>query len=276
VTAFGGEEKDLADSSLPVLAVLHGRDSSPGRIGQALRARGHALDIRRPRFGDQLPVTLKHHAGAIIFGGPMSANDSDDFIRTEIDWIGVALKEDRPFLGVCLGAQMLARHLGARVYFHPEERVEIGYYPLRATSAGAAYGPWPEQVYHWHREGFDLPAGAVACATGPTFENQAMAYGNRALGVQFHPEITYALVARWTYDASHRLGLKGAQSREEQLRAHILHGDRVMTWLDGFVGRWLDPDGPACRSVATSRQPSVQSPLARLPATVADYELRLP
>jgi GMP synthase (glutamine-hydrolysing) len=223
----------------PVLIVLHGEHSCPGRIGQVLRRKGHALDIRKPRFGDRLPATLEHHAGAVIFGGPMSANDPDDFIKTEIDWIGVPLEEERPFLGVCLGAQMLTKHLGGRVGFHPEEIVEIGYCPVNPTAAGAAFGPWPEKVYHWHREGFDIPAGATVLAEGTTFANQAMAYGKAALGVQFHPEITYALVARWTYDASYRLGLKGAQSREAQLSGHILHGDSVLVWLDRFIEQWL-------------------------------------
>src|SRR3979409_2802124 len=99
---------------LPVLIVLHQETSTPGRVGNALRALGHGLDIRRPRFGDPLPETLDGHAGAVIFGGPMSANDPDDFVRREIDWIAVPLREQRPFLGICLGAQMLAMQLGAR------------------------------------------------------------------------------------------------------------------------------------------------------------------
>lgn len=245
MTRHPKSEAKGAPEPRPVLIVLHGTDSSPGRIGQVLRARGHALDIRKPRFGDKLPPTLRHHAGAVIFGGPMSANDSDDYIKTEIDWIGVALKEERPFLGVCLGAQMLAKHLGARVGIHPEEWVEIGYCPVRPTQAGEAYGPWPDKVYHWHREGFEIPSGGIVLAEGPTFANQAMAYGKAALGVQFHPEITYALVARWTYDASWRLGQKGAQSREAQLAGHMLHGGNVMSWLDRFIGRWLNASAPA-------------------------------
>src|SRR4051794_3142521 len=90
----------------PVLVVLHQETSTPGRVGNALRLLGHRLDVRRPRFGDPLPPTLDDHAGAVIFGGPMSANDPDDYVRREIDWISVPLKEDRPFLGICLGAQM--------------------------------------------------------------------------------------------------------------------------------------------------------------------------
>src|ERR1039457_4013259 len=91
---------------LPVLIILHQETSSPGRVGNALRALGHPLDIRRPRFGDALPETLDGHAGAVIFGGPMSANDPDDYVRREIDWIAVPLREQRPFLGISLGAQI--------------------------------------------------------------------------------------------------------------------------------------------------------------------------
>jgi GMP synthase (glutamine-hydrolysing) len=137
---------------LPLLIVLHQEMSTPGRVGNALRALGHGLDIRRPRFGDPLPETLGGHAGAVIFGGPMSANDPDDFVRQEIDWIAVPLREQRPFLGICLGAQMLAMQLGARVAPHPEGRAQIGYYPIRPTAAGQAICPnWQDHVYHWHR-----------------------------------------------------------------------------------------------------------------------------
>src|SRR5205807_7888351 len=92
----------------PVCTVLHQENSNPGHVGQWFRRNGHALDIRKPRYGDPLPATLADHSGAVIFGGPMSANDKDEFIRLETEWIGVALKEEKPFLGVCLGAQMLA------------------------------------------------------------------------------------------------------------------------------------------------------------------------
>src|SRR5215471_1010557 len=119
----------------PVLLILHQEHSSPGRVGQMLVKLGYPLDIRRPRFGDPLPKTMADHAGAVIFGGPQSANDPDDFIKAEIDFIGVPLREEKPFLGICLGAQMLARYLGERVAPHPEGKAEIGYYPIRPTAA---------------------------------------------------------------------------------------------------------------------------------------------
>ena len=158
--------------------------------------------MRRPRYGDPLPADLADHAGAIIFGGPMSANDEDDYLRREIDWIGVPLREGKPFIGICLGAQMLARHLGHRVYRHPQGKVEIGYHPIRPTEAGRSCcdSPFPEQVYQWHREGFDLPCGATLLAEGQEFEVQAFRYEN-AFGFQFHPEVTYAMICRWTVRA---------------------------------------------------------------------------
>src|SRR5262249_57622775 len=119
----------------PVLLVLHQELSIPGRIGHYLTKMGVPLDIRRPRFGDPLPATLDAHAGAVIFGGPQSSNDTDDFIRREIDWIGVPLAAKRPYLRICLGAPMMARHLCARVDYHPEGKAEGGYYPIRVSDA---------------------------------------------------------------------------------------------------------------------------------------------
>src|ERR1700730_8565488 len=112
----------------PILIILHQEHSTPGRVGHLLKARGHALDARRPRFGDPLPRTMAGYAGAIVFGGPMSANGEEDFIRREIDWLAVPLKEQKPLLGLCLGAQMIVRHLGGKVHVHPEGQVEVGYY----------------------------------------------------------------------------------------------------------------------------------------------------
>src|SRR6202008_1768056 len=86
----------------PVLIVLHQENSNPGHVGQWFVRNGYHLDIRKPRFGEQLPATMAGHSGVVIFGGPMSANDKDEFVRAEIDFIGVALKEKAPFLGICL------------------------------------------------------------------------------------------------------------------------------------------------------------------------------
>jgi GMP synthase (glutamine-hydrolysing) len=227
----------------PVLFIAHREESDPGRVGQRLRARGHPIDIRRPCIGDELPETLADHAGVVVFGGRQSANDKDDYIRREIEWLKVPLREEVPFFGICLGAQMLALHLGAAITKHKDGLVERGFYPLYPTDAGRKLVEWPEQVHHFHTEGFALPAGATLLATGDTFPNQAFVYGPSAYGVQFHPELTLAMVHRWTTRASERLAEPGGQLREAHLEGRYLYDHQTSLWLDRFFDRWLAPRG---------------------------------
>jgi len=223
----------------PILFIAHREESDPGRLGQRLRARGFPIDIRRPCLGETLPPTLAGHSGVVVFGGRMSANDKDEFIRREIDWIKVPLAEEKPFFGICLGAQMLALHLGAAITPHPEGLVERGYYPLYPTDEGRRLADWPEQVHHFHSEGFELAAGTTLLARGDAFPNQAFAYGPAAYGVQFHPELTLAMVHRWTTRAQDRLTEPGAQNREAHLDGRYLYDHQTSRWLDQFLDRWL-------------------------------------
>jgi GMP synthase (glutamine-hydrolysing) len=229
-------------SSGKILIVLHQENSTPGRVGLRLAERGFELDIRRPRFGDPLPDTMAGHAGAVIFGGPMSANDEENYVRREIDWISVPLKEEAPFLGICLGAQMLVRQLGGTVCCHPHGHAEIGYFPMQPTPAGATLMDWPKMVYQWHREGFDLPGGSELLATGEMFANQAFAHGPRAYGIQFHPELTLAMLHRWTVRGAPRLELPGAQPRAAHFKGRGRYDEDISAWLDRFLDVWLTGD----------------------------------
>lgn len=232
---------------LPILVVLHQERSTPAHVGLTLRQMGHPLDIRKPRFGDPLPETLAHHAGAVIFGGPQSANDGDDFIKAETDWIEVPLSEGKPFLGICLGAQMFARFLGARVYSDASERVGIGYHPVEPLAPAVDGVAWPTTVYQWHREGFDLPGDAhLLVRADSAFENQAFRYGS-GTAIQFHPEITYLQVCRWSGNSPERLAMPGAQDRPSQLRNHVAHAPIVRRWREAFLRQWVSspPGSPA-------------------------------
>jgi GMP synthase (glutamine-hydrolysing) len=228
-----------ASDSPRILIILHQEHSTPGRIGWMLQKLGCSLDIRRPVLGDALPQSLAQHAGAIIFGGPMSANDPDDYIKREIDWIGVPLAEQKPFLGVCLGAQMLSKQLGGKVGPHPLGKVEIGYYPLSAVNGGCSFAPLPAHVYQWHREGLTLPRNAVCQARSDEFDNQAFRYGQAAFGIQFHPEVTRAMMHRWVVKAAHRLVLPGALPADEHLAMHLMYDRPVAEWLLSFLSGWL-------------------------------------
>jgi GMP synthase (glutamine-hydrolysing) len=236
-----GARGGSAPEKLPVLLVLHQENSTPGRVGHALTALGYPLDIRRPRFGDPLPETMEGHAAAVVFGGPQSANDEEDYVRREIDWFGVPIAEQKPVLSICLGAQMMARTLGARVFCHVDQRAEVGYYPIRPTPEAMAMPlRWPERVYQWHREGFDLPPGAVMLAEGDEhFPVQAFRYGPAAFGIQFHPEVTHAMMCRWTVRGQHRFELPGAQDRAAHFAGRPVYDYSIRTWLKGFLDHWL-------------------------------------
>ncbi|HEY9646989.1 MAG TPA: hypothetical protein V6C88_11495, partial [Chroococcidiopsis sp.] len=238
------QPRDTADrphTPAQIMIVVHQADSDPGLIGQLLQQRGYRLDIRCPAIGDRLPAVMDDYAATVVFGGPMSANDDDTlpFIRTELDWLPTVLEAQMPFLGVCLGAQLLARVLGGKVSPHPDGIREIGYFSIAPTAAGRSEFAAPMSVYHWHREGFEVPRDAVCLASGDTFANQAFRYGNSAYGVQFHPEITRPLIHKWTTKAADQLSLPGAKPRDRHFDDHDRHSDAVKLWLDQFLDRWL-------------------------------------
>ena len=218
-----------------VLIVLHQEHSTPGRVGQLLQASGFDLDMRRPPLGDALPETLEEHAGVVVFGGPMSANDNEEFVSRETDWLAVPLKENKPLLGICLGAQMLSNHLGGRVDPHQDGLVEIGWYPVRPTEAGRAVMNWPKMVYQFHREGFSLPKSATLLATADTYKNQAFSYGQNAWGIQFHAELTRVMMQRWVVRGAQRFELPGAQPGRDHLGGRLIWDRQLKDWLIDFL-----------------------------------------
>lgn len=222
-------------SKKPILIVLHQERSSAGRVGQLLEEKGFPLDIRRPVLGQPLPSTLHHHTGAVVFGGPMSANDPDAFVRTEIDWLDIPLRENRPYLGICLGAQMLVRQLGGKVAPDSGGRVEIGWYPIRPTEHGRLLMQWPKMVYHFHREGFELPHGSQLLVTGDLYPNQAFRYGDNAWGVQFHAELTRAMMQRWVVHGAERFNMPNAQPGRDHLEGRMLFDAPLKAWLSRFL-----------------------------------------
>lgn len=224
-----------------ILTVMHQEGSTPGRVGLLLEEMGYQLISCKPALGDKLPETLEDYAGAVVFGGPMSANDTDSFIKEEIDWMSVPLRENKPFFGICLGAQMLCKQLGGEVKPHDSQHAEIGYYPIQGTQAGKTMMEWPDHVYQWHTEGFSIPEDATLLASGEEFPNQAFQYGEKAFGVQFHSEVTHYMMNKWTTKAAHRLTLPGAQDREQQFGARPIHDPAVRKWLVEFLDKWVGP-----------------------------------
>jgi GMP synthase-like glutamine amidotransferase len=128
----------------------------------------------------------------IVMGGPMSVNDETElpWLRDEKQFIREAIRSGLPVLGVCLGSQLIASALGARVYRNAQK--EIGWFPVEAvpTDADVFHFPGGFQAFHWHGETFDLPPGAIRLARSAACANQAFQVGRRTLGLQFHLEVT--------------------------------------------------------------------------------------
>ncbi|NIR32076.1 MAG: glutamine amidotransferase [Gammaproteobacteria bacterium] len=224
-----------------VLVIAQTETGTPGRLGDKLRERGYTLELRRPLQGEPLPPKAGGYAGIVVLGGPMSANDEHlPGIRAELEWIPQVLDAGTPFLGICLGAQLLARTLGARVGPHPEGVAEIGYFEIQPTRDAGAVFETPMHVYHWHEEGFDLPEQTVLLAEGTCFPHQAYRYDRTAYGLQFHPEVTQSMMNDWMQEATERLVLPGAQSPDAQRAGHERHDAALDRWVDRFVDQWLD------------------------------------
>ena len=228
-----------------ILIIVHQAHSTPGRVGHWLKHNGYTLDIRCPAIGTPLPQSLSSYAGVIVCGGPMSANDHEPWMSEEIACIERTLSANIPYLGICLGAQLLCRALGGTVAAHPQGEVEIGYYPIQPTKAGDEIAKgigaaWPSHVYHWHHEGFDLPKGTRCLASGDAFPHQAFGVGNSAYGIQFHPEVTYATMCRWTTTSVDKMNHPGARTPREHLAGWYQHDRDVNQWLGAFLKHWVN------------------------------------
>lgn len=229
-----------------VLIVVHQEHSTPGKVGMFLEKRGCTLDRRCPNLGDPLPTSLDAYAAAVVFGGPMSANDDHmDGIRAELDWLErTALSSDCPMLGICLGAQEMARVLGAKVGPHPDGLVEIGYVDVRTTGACKSFMSDDVVFYQWHSETFEIPDGAVHLAENEAFPGQAFRYGDRVYGIEFHPEMTREMIDLWSSSERGAPKLetfkdKGAQPRDVQLASYDRYAPASDRWLDHFIDHHL-------------------------------------
>ncbi len=212
------------DDRPTLLAIQHAPWEGPHRILDACGA----LHVRtvKPLAGQPLPPH-EEIAGAVVMGGPMNVDEVERFpaLAAEREWLAGALRRELPLLGICLGAQLLARALGAEV--SAGEGPEIGFAPVEISDPDdpvlGALAPGTD-VLHWHGDVFDLPAGAQSLASSAKTEHQAFRAGS-AWGVLFHPEADLALVEAWLAvpemieEAVAVLGNDGAQALPERAAA---------------------------------------------------------
>lgn len=225
------------DERPTLLAIQHVPWEGPHRILDACR--DLRVKVVKPLAGQPLPGHAEV-AGAVVMGGPMNVDEVERFppLAAEREWLAEAVERGMPVLGICLGAQLLARALGAEVRRGAEP--EIGFAPVEITNPGdpllGGLAPGAE-VLHWHGDVFDLPAGAEHLASSDRTACQAFRAGN-AWGVLFHPEADFALVEAWLAvpemieEAVAALGDAGEHELPE--RAAALEADLVARTAPGF------------------------------------------
>ena len=222
-----------------VLAFRHVPFEHLGRIEPELVRRGIGIDyadLYQPGAAEPDPA---RYDGLIFMGGAMSVNDGLPHLEREARWVAQAVEAGRPVLGVCLGAQLIAKALGASVYRNPVK--EIGWFEIEVTGEGAAdplfagVGP-RETVFQWHGETFDLPPGARWLASSTACCHQAFRIGSSAYALQFHLEVTPEMIADWCSQ-----DMNCGDMREVRGPIDSAHNAARLTALAQQVfGRWCD------------------------------------
>lgn len=206
--------------------------------------------IRYVNFGrepDARP-TLEKYAALIVLGGPMNADQIASYpnLLTEVDIIREAVQRDMSILGICLGAQLLAKALGGAVTRNAAR--EIGWYDVSLTEPGktdpvlSAFAA-VQQVFQWHEDGITLPPDAIHLATSPASAVQAFRYGKHAYGFQFHLEANQPLIERWLTVPEHQATLVEEQ---RQISAEVIRAQtatsigRLQALSRETFARWID------------------------------------
>jgi GMP synthase-like glutamine amidotransferase len=207
-------------------------------IGDWASAHGVSVAVTHLYKGEPLPA-LSDFDMLTVMGGPMSVNDEAEYawLAPEIALVREAIGADKFVLGICLGAQMIAKALGAKVY--KAKNKEIGWFPVsRTETAHPLFDGLPVAftAYHWHGETFDLPQGAVRLAGTASTPNQAMAIGNRVLGLQFHIEATPASALTLLQNAAEEIGSGPYEQTPDAIRAGMANCASMKPLLDRVLG----------------------------------------
>ena len=228
------------------LAIRHLAFEDLGAFAPTLERRGYALRYVEAGVDDLRALDSSRADLVIVLGGPIAVYDDAAYpwLRDEIQWIKARIEADRPTMGICLGAQLIAAAAGARVF--PASVKEIGFAPITLSAQGltsclAPYADAPNTL-HWHGDTFDLPEGANLLASTPSCVNQAFSLGRKIIGFQFHPEAGGPGFERWLIGHALELSHEGIDVAALRRDAKIYAPDIARTAAEA-LGLWLDQAG---------------------------------
>ena len=228
-----------------IILVTHDKDEKDDRASLWLKRRGYGLVWTRPAEGELIPPLTDDIAGVVIYGGRHCVDEQGrhPFLKDELRFIEETLKRQIPFLGICLGGQLLAHALGERVGPHPKGFAEYGYYDFAPTPEGlAALGPVPKVLQSHFHGWYETPKGAVALGCSAAFPEQAFRYGDKAYGIQFHPEASRTMLMRWiARRPPERHLMPGAYPPDRQLADNLVYDKALGEWFHRFLGQWIAP-----------------------------------
>ncbi|HIK18031.1 MAG TPA: type 1 glutamine amidotransferase [Leptolyngbyaceae cyanobacterium M33_DOE_097] len=251
---------------MKLLVIQNSQIAPLGVLGDCLRDRNVQTEIVAPFKGDSLPEQIQLYSGLIVLGGPMNAEDDENYpyLSKVVRLIQLFSAAHQPILGICLGAQLIARAFGQRVY--PHSTVELGFTPLRSIQAAIVDDPllqiWsdrePIHLMEWHFDTFDLPTQATLLMTGDRCQHQAYRIHNNIYGFQCHIEVTRAILQDWVVFGNEYLQRHYPNFPEDlaqQIDAYFTQSEKFCrivgnAWIDLLERQPLEQQGSNCNALS--------------------------
>lgn len=237
---------------MDILVVQHVEADPVGILGRYLEVKGAWLHTWLVPQG--LTPPHGHYDGMIVLGGPMHACEDEQFphLARVAELILEFHRQGKPVLGICLGAQLIARAFGSRVY--PNDIPELGFTPLFPTAA--VEEPWLRDypagmpMMQWHFDTFDLPAGATLLLTNDACKNQAFRIGGNIYGLQFHPEVTPQIVMNWMAFKTEWIEAHYPHLFEQLREQLVLYWVQSAQFTEKLANAWYDQVVASAQTVA--------------------------
>lgn len=210
-----------------------------------LRHQGFNVRIHKVWKDAPMPKLDGNTAGVLVLGGPQMVSEHEKWhhMAAEFRFVETVIQQQVPLIGICLGAQVIAHVLGATVRYAPDGGQLMGYYKTKpAQSDNDLFGE-EMHVLNGNAQGFDVPKTAklLAYSEETTHANQAFAYGDKVVAIQFHPEVTRAILTNWQTDYAYLLGRPGTQTVEQQNVGFEQYDARLKAWYQGLLGKVIAP-----------------------------------